>query len=502
MSPDPGQPNILLITTDQQRYDSCGPAQREPVQTPHFDILAREGVTFARAYSNAPICVASRVSTMTGLYAQTHGELANGASSAVMGHEQTIPGRLGRAAYQTCAIGKMHWGPQRVRHGFGEMIILQDYYDEMDRLGPGIQPMGTGLDQNELYAGMATVPEGLSITNWIAEQSSRYIRDRRDPTRPFFLWCSFSKPHPPLDPPEPYCSMYADCDLGAPLRAAWSEPGRAPVPFERTRQTWSADRVSDFSLARARAAYYGLVTQVDYNMGKVFAALSDAGLYDDTLIIYTSDHGEMLGDHRALGKVFAYESSAHVPFLVRLPRSWARRRAGEVDSALVTHADILPTLLDAATGTAPEGLDGRSLLPLVRGEDPQEPRQHLEITCSCWEALAPGQKRNEAAFTAATDGRYKYIWYPEGAREQLFDLAEDPGELADLCMEDGIGQEAVLARDRLRRWLLEAHRSRGSSWVERGEFVRRPVGEDTEKERRARRYPTFSSTRTPHGGRH
>ncbi len=227
--PEPKQPNILLVTTDQQRYDASGGAGPSFLRTPHYDNLRREGITFTSAYADCPICVPSRVSIMTGKSAFAHGMTVNGQTTGVIGRHDSLPACLREAGYQTAAIGKMHFTPQRARHGFDEMILPDDYYREMRRRGHELQPMHHGLGQNELYAGMATVPEALTLTSWIAEQCVSYIRERRDPTVPFFLWCSFSKPHPPLDPPEPYYSMYRDCDIPAPVCGDWSERRRLPA---------------------------------------------------------------------------------------------------------------------------------------------------------------------------------------------------------------------------------------------------------------------------------
>ncbi len=236
-------PNIVLITTDQQRFDTIAPYAPAFMRTPHIDHLMRDGVVFDRAYADCPICVASRASIMTGKYARNHGLPDNQNTSTRIGRENTLPTLLRRLGYQTAAIGKMHFGPERCRHGFDEMILPADYYRHMIRSGSHWQPMRHGLGQNELYPAMATVPECLTLTSWIAEQCVEYIKERRDPTVPFFLWCSFSKPHPPLDPPEPYYSMYRNCALPEPIQSGWSQSDRRPIAFRRQQESWSSDLI-------------------------------------------------------------------------------------------------------------------------------------------------------------------------------------------------------------------------------------------------------------------
>ncbi len=246
------RPNILLITTDQQRYDTTGPMAPAFIRTPHLGHLEREGISFTSTYSDAPICVPSRVSLMTGKYVSTHGMTSIGRTSDVIGRHGTLPARMRQLGYQTAAIGKMHFGPQRVRHGFDEMILPDDYYRYMRTQGHSLQPMRHGLGQNELYPAMATVPESQSLTSWIAEQCVEYIRDRRDPSLPFFLWCSFSKPHPPLDPPEPYYSMYRDSPIPEAVYGDWAADESSPEAFKRLRQSQSYDLVPPEVIRDAR----------------------------------------------------------------------------------------------------------------------------------------------------------------------------------------------------------------------------------------------------------
>lgn len=471
-------PNILLITTDQQRHDTTGPTAPTFLRTPHLDILGREGIRFSAAYAECPICVPARVSIMTGKSVFSHRVAENSSTAPAMGRDDTLPSGLRAMGYQTAAIGKMHFTPERARHGFDEMILPTDYYREMARKGYQPQPMRHGLGQNELYPGMATVPEGLTLTSWIAEQCVDYVRERRDPTVPFFLWCSFSKPHPPLDPPEPYYSMYRESPIPDPVYGDWSENDlRCPEAFKRLREAWSLDLIPPDVIREARAAYYGLVTQVDYSMGRIFAALQDLDLFDDTLILFTSDHGEYLGDHHTGSKTFFHEPSAHVPLTLRLPKNWADRRHGAAIGAPVTHADILPTVVTAAGGEPSSEVDGQDLIALARGEL-AEPREYVEGMAT---------SRGVLQYLAITDGHWKYIWYPEGGLEQLFDLDSDPHELTDLA-----GSTANQTRlTELRDEMISLHEKRGSHWVRDRVLPGRPPQGDTVADRRNQSWPGF-----------
>ena len=399
------------------------------MRMPHFDFLAREGVRFDRAYTDVPVCVASRVGIMTGKTFLSHGMLVNGETSDVMAGRETLPGQLAAAGYQTVGIGKMHFFPQRARHGFHELILPEDYYRAMEKSGHPYQPMRHGLGQNELYPGMATVPESLTLTSWIGDQCVEFIRERRDPTRPFFLWCSFSKPHPPLDPPEPYYSMYRNANIPIRTLSSWrDDPDRCPPAFVWNQLLNDYDRIPGEIIDEARAAYYGLVTHCDYVMGRVFGALLDVDLLDDALILLTSDHGEYLGDQRAGGKGFFHDVSARVPMVLRLPKSWDRRCAGLTVDSPVLLADIAPTFL-AAAGSASDDMEGHDLVALARG-DLASPRTH--VLGACCVTPKPGFASD---YFAITDGRAKYIWYPEGGIEQLFDLVADPHEVTDVSAE-------------------------------------------------------------------
>lgn len=468
-SPKRKQPNIILITSDQQRYDSVKPRAPSFMRTPHYDVLSREGITFSSAYSDCPICVPARISIMSGKFAVTHGMLGNGSTSEVLNREETLPSLLHNLGYQTAAIGKMHFGPQRVRHGFDEMILPDDYYKQLQRSDSWLQPMHHGLGQNELHPTLSTVPEAMTLTSWTAEKCVEYIQERRDPSIPFFIWCSFTKPHPPLDPPEPYYSMYRGrTDIPGPVHGDWSNIENCPEAFRRWREEWSQDLLDEDLLKEAKAAYLGLVTQVDYNMGRVFAALQDLGMFDDTMFIYTSDHGEYLGDHQSGCKVFFHECSSHVPFVLRLPKSWENRCHGLEVTSPITHADILPTIIKAAGGEIPDFVDGKDLLAVARGE--VKPHDYVESS----------QTIRGLEYYALTDGFWKYIYYPEGANVQLFNIETDPKELKNLAGKEEFSE----IEQQLKNELIKRHTQRGWDTVVNGDLVVRPIERESIEDRR------------------
>lgn len=433
---------------------------------------------FDAAYATTPVCVPSRVSLLTGQSTLRHGMTHNGATSDVLGPDaRTLPARLCELGYATVGIGKMHFTPPRAHHGFDELILPDDYYRQARRSGR--TPMRHGLGQNELHPGRATVDEAETLTSWLSEQAVEHIHHRRDPTRPLFLWLSYTKPHPPLDPPEPYYSMYRDAPIPEPVVGDWAGDD-APAAFTRQRRRGSYDLLDAATVRAAREAYYGLVTQIDYNLGRVLAAMQDVGELSRTMIVFTSDHGEYLGDHASGNKVFFHEASAGVPLIVRPPVGAGGVAPGTAVPTPVTLADVLPTFVAAAGGTVGDDVDGEDLLALAAAP----PRERLVAGMAHGDAGPPGVPY----YLAVTDGRHKYIWYPEGPAEQLFDLEDDPGERHDLAAGDGAVQRLVGWRERL----VAAVREAGGSRYLDGETLPEvpPLG-DTSAEQRARAWPGY-----------
>lgn len=412
--------NILLITDDQHRWDCLGIEGHPTIQTPHLDQLAREGTRFTSAYSDCPVCIPARGSLISGQYAATYGKphFFRGEPFPI-DIERTMMSLLTQAGYQTQAVGKMHFYPERACYGFENMILDIDYVEEMDLYSEyKEQLLSKGMGLNEVWPVRSAVPAHQTLTAWTVNQSIRFLK-RRDPTRPFFLWTSFFKPHPPFDPPEPYDTMYDNMAIPEPAMGDWIHD--APFAQRLHREAAKFDLIAPEMIRKIRKAYYGLITEIDHQLGRLFGYMMRYGLYRNTLILFTSDHGDMLGDHLDLGKTTHYEGSAHVPFLMRFPDGYQCVEKGSVVDKPIALVDILPTLVEFAGGTVPNDIDGRSLLPLARNnEAPWRPWVPLEI------GAGKGQ-------FGLTDGQWKYLWFRWEGREQLFHLDSDPYENRDLA---------------------------------------------------------------------
>ena len=381
--------------------------------TPHFDQIAYEGIWYERAYADCPVCMPQRATMLTGFTASQHGMPYNNMSGprSPIAAEHSLPARLTReAGYQTKAVGKMHFYPERARFGF-EHISLHpnDYLNFLEDNGYGGFYRGHGLGGNEVYPAVSAVPERLTHTHWIVDESIRFL-SQRDPEHPFMLWMVFEAPHSPFDPPEPFDRFYDDFDIPEAVIGDWVNAPGEPQELVAQRIIKKADRMSAQVVRRLRQHYYGQVTHIDYQLGRFLGELKSKGLYDNTVIVITSDHGEHLGDHQLYGKYTYLESSARVPIIMRLPDAHGIRNSRIATPALT--ADIVPTLLELA-GLQPEpAMDGISLLRLPE------------------ERVVYGETRHSVF---STDGRLKYIYYFAGGAEQLFDVSRDKDDRHNLA---------------------------------------------------------------------
>ena len=429
------RPNILLVVTDQQRGDCLGIDGHPVLQTPYLDACAAEGACFRRAYSAHPQCIPARRTLMTGRRAVNHGVFNNHNSILPF---PTIAGELSKAGYQSHHVGKSHLWPNYALHGFmsgdfaddmrGGPEAKNDYARWLHRQGMDMPLPGEahGCNQNGRVVRPWHLDERYHLTNWCVDRSLDFL-SRRDPLKPFFLYVGFLQPHEPLVPPAFYFERYLRRRLPAPVFGDWCAPSRGTKPGLPV-APWFTEMTDD-EMHEFRAAYYGCINHIDDQLGRLFNVLPR-----NTLVVFTSDHGEMLGDHRLIRKTRPFEGSARIPFVMNWPEAFGKARGlrrGMVTRRPVELMDVMPTLLDAAGAPIPEGVDGSSLLPLLRGEeDTFRDAVHGEMAV-CGGAEDYGGCRTGMQFL--TDGRWKYAWEPGPGREYLFDLDADPQELRNLA---------------------------------------------------------------------
>jgi arylsulfatase A-like enzyme len=476
------RPNILLLMADQFRVDCLGAYGNPVIHTPHLDFLARDGVHFQYAYTSTPSCTPARSALLTGLAPWHHGML--GMTRMASRYPVEKPRALADAGYYTTAIGKNHFDPIRNAHGYHQMVTDEhcsywfhtneaksarpeasseercDYEAWFWSQLPCTDPHQTGLGWNDYRAKPFELPERLHATQWTGDTAVNFLRTYERP-EPFFLKVSFIRPHSPYDPPQRFFKMYEDANLPAAHAGAWAS--RYEQRSGPDNDIWHG-RLRPDEIRRSRQGYYGSVSFVDEQIGRILEALDKRHLMDETLIVFLSDHGDMLGDQNLWRKTYAYEQSAHIPMLMRVPSGMGGSPRGDVISNPVELRDVLPTFMEAAGATIPDHLDGRSLLPLVRGKSAGW-RPYIDLEHNiCY------SPRNH--WNGLTDGHWKYIFHAMDGEEQLFHLETDPHELIDLA---GVGQHA----DELRRWRerLVAHLSeRGHAFVKGGKLVPRPEG--------------------------
>ncbi|MGC9360925.1 MAG: arylsulfatase, partial [Anaerolineae bacterium] len=348
----------------------------------------------------------------------------------------TMAGEFTRHGYQTEAVGKMHVYPERSLMGF-QHVTLHDGFlhfarsrhanlDEIDdyvpwlreQLGRDADYFEHGVNCNSMVVRPWDKQEYLHPTNWVTSQAIRFL-ERRDRRKPFFLFVSYHRPHPPLDPPAWAYEMYTHQNMPDPPIGDWhrifaesSGPHRADPLYAQ---------LDPRALQMARAAYYGQITHIDHQINRLLESLPENGVGDNTYICFTADHGEMLGDHHLFRKAYPYEGSARVPLLLAGPRD-SGIVPNSVSHQVVELRDIMPTLLTAAGLPVPSTVEGKSLLPLARGEDvPWRPYLHGEHTAI------------NQSMQWLTDGHIKYVWFSGNGQEQLFDLVSDPQETTNLA---------------------------------------------------------------------
>jgi len=492
--------NVLFIMCDQLRHDYLGCAGHPFLKTPNIDALAARGVRFSRTYVQSPICGPSRMSTYTGRYVRSHGSTWNNFPLRV--GEMTLGDHLAPLGVRTALCGKSHMaadieGMRRLGIDPASPAgrrISECGFEVWDRLD-GLHPTGgkrpshyndylrqNGYDVENPWEDVANAAEdtdGTILSGWLMENADKpariaeehsetayitrramdFIEDAGD--QPWCLHLSYIKPHWPYMAPAPYHAMYGPAHVLPPVRADIEKDNAHPVLaayFEhRFSQVFSRDAVRE----RVIPAYMGLIAQIDDHIGRLMAWLDERHLTKDTLVVFTSDHGDYLGDHWLGEKELFHDASARVPLIVVDPSQEADATRGKVLDHLVESIDLVPSFVDWFGGEPrPHILEGRSLLPLIRGESPT----WREFVISEYDYAMRRARRildqpiGDCRLTMLFDGRWKYI-HAEGFPPMLYDMDSDPQEFHDL----GSAPEHDQVRQRLGdlhgRW-LRAHHNR------------------------------------------
>jgi arylsulfatase len=429
------RPNILLIIDDQHSSRAMGWTGETQVKTPHLDRLAEESVRFTSAYANSPVCAPTRHTIYTGLYVSEHGVLHN---DRPMRDVPTMMTMLNEAGYTTANIGKMHNAPCHHRRDF-QYVLHHEFFDTADGISHyvpyrkveiekrGLKPdhwwatrpgKKSWLEHPRSIAGTHWLPEDLTPEHWITDECLAFIRDQlqRRSDRPFFLHASYFPPHHPYGPIAKYASLYDPADMKLPPNFSMEKLGRWCTGKARP------EAMTEDDVRWMLAHYFGFVSQLDAEVGRLLEGLEELGVADNTVVIFVSDHGDMIAEHGMFWKDVMYEGSVRVPFMVR----WPGVSLPHQEATPVMHADLVPTILSAAGIEVPSSFPGRDLRPLLTGEEAWPERSvYSEYFAQPMSQLM------------IRKGPFKlWGWTPYGKwsefRYRLFNVENDPWELRDL----------------------------------------------------------------------
>ena len=454
------QPNVLLIVTDHWAAEHLGFAGNPAIITPGLNELSACGTRFTNAYSECPVCIPARRTLMTGQSPKSHGDRVF-QDDLRMPNVTTMAQAFRDAGYQADAVGKLHVHPQRDRIGFDSVILddegrsqwgtLDDYDIYLGDQGHAGRQFDHGMSNNQYNWRPWHLAEEHHATNWAGRMMARTIK-RRDPNKPAFWYLGFRHPHPPLVPPQAMLELYRDVEIDAPYVGDWAKEVD-DLPFAISALHSRTNLYTDAQMMAAKRAFYALCTQIDYQIRYLVGTLRLEGILDDTIIMFTSDHGDMLGNHDMAAKRVFYESSANIPMILSANKGNPKAREGALDDRLVAFADVMPTLLDLCDVPVPDTVDGISAV----GETTRE-----TLYGECGE--------DDHATRMIRDERFKLIYYPVGNHLQLFDLQDDPHEMQDLARDPA----HAATRDRLETALVAEMYGVDLDWITDGKLTGKP----------------------------
>lgn len=471
--------NLLFITADQWRGECLSALDHPTVKTPHLDALAKDGVIFRNHFTQCIPCSPSRASLYTGMYLQNHRVVENGIpldarhtnialemrklgyDPALIGYTDTTPDPrlfpprdpvlktfegilpgINRVLAMSSESFPEPWLLWLEERGFEVPVNPRDLYYASVKDYPGCAERGKTFAP-------ALFSKEESETAFVTDKAIQFIR--RPGTKPWFLHISYLKPHRPYLAPEPYNRLYHPDDVPDFKRAVSLSEEAKQHPFlayllEQSLK-YSGYRAGIYprdedSMRQLRATYYGLISEVDDNIGKILAELKETGQYENTVIIFLSDHGAQIGDHHLIAPGAYFDQSFHVPLIIRVPNKNMQQHCGRVIDAFTESVDILPTVMDIFSAETPRQCDGRPLLQFFKGQVPEDWRQevHWEVDFRymepSWGYEPPDEKLGirfeECGFNVIRDENYKYVHFT-ALPSLFFDLKNDPDELNNLA---------------------------------------------------------------------
>lgn len=419
--------NVLLIMTDQMRFDSISINGNKIISTPVLDDMISKGINYINAYSSCPTCVPARASLLTGLKPKNTGRIGY-LDNIPFEFEKTIATYFSERGYYTKCIGKMHVYPSRKMCGFHHIELHDGYlhtnrninkpyhssFENSDdyltwlkeKLGHDVDINDLGLDCNSWVARPYELPEKFHPTNWVVTRAIDFLK-KRDKDMPFFLKMSFVRPHSPYDPPKYYYDMYME-ELKD-LKIEYSNNLSNTLGISKTYDIIAKKGIIDEKhIKRMLAGYYGLISHIDNQIGRFMIHLEEEQILNDTIILFISDHGDELNDHNLFRKGYPYQGSIHIPMFIYDPS----KKIGKVCDSLVDLSDILPTLIDIGTGDKILEVDGRSVYNL------DDSREYIHGE----------HELGDLSSQFIISKEYKYIWYPIKDIEELYNIKDDPKE--------------------------------------------------------------------------
>ena len=467
-SPERTKPNLLFIWTDEQQYFTMKAYGNEVIQTPNLDRLASESFVFEKAYVTQPVCTPDRASVMSGLYPHTHGCVAN--NIPLDEKVKTLPEILGDPVYRTAYMGKWHLGNEIFKQrGFDDWVSIEDNYlsyyspdrDREARSDYHHWLVEKGYEPNERnrfsrsYA--ARLPFEHCKPKFLEEKAIAFLEENKD--EPFILYINFLEPHMPFF--GPLDNLYSPDEVILPGNfndvAAEEDPLYHRLKWEGDQRQYGN---TEEEFRELIAKYWGLVTQVDMSVGAILDKLESLGLAENTIVVYTSDHGDMMGAHRMVAKGVMYEEAVRIPFLLKDPRM---KTSASMIRERVSQIDIVPTLLDLMGHEVPEYLQGKSLVPaLEKDEFPAEDifiewNSHLDYRVREW---ADREITEADSVLLAANPSIRTVISKEGMKlslsnrdkSQLFDLVNDPLETSNLFYQEEYKETIRELANKIREW--------------------------------------------------